>query len=80
MTYSNAISSAIKSERDDIHFEHKVVRNPLLCNGFFLKNKKNTADFTKLKFQINRKKWTQNVFVDNLSFCEKIVILKQIFD
>ena len=50
MTYSNAISSAIKSERDDIHFEHKVVRNPLLCNGFFLKNKKNTTDSTKLKF------------------------------
>lgn len=28
----NAISSAIKSYRDDIHFEHKVVSNPLVSN------------------------------------------------
>ena len=46
---SNAISSAIKPERDDIHFEHKVLsdyfqektmfENTLPSNGFFLKKK-----------------------------------------
>ena len=57
---SKAVSSAIKSERDDIHFENSVLKdhfqektmvgNALLSNGFFLKKKKNTTDFTKLKF------------------------------
>ena len=57
---NNAISSAIRSERDDIHFEHAVlkklfngktaVENELTSNGFFVKKQKKTTDFTKLKF------------------------------
>ena len=53
---NNAISSAIKFERDDIHFEHVVlkqhfnektaVENALTSNAFFVK--KNATDFTKL--------------------------------
>ena len=55
-----AVPTAIKTERDDIHVEHSVLENylqgktmvesALLSNGFFLKKKKNTTDFTKLKF------------------------------
>ena len=58
---NNAVSSAIKSECDDIHFEHDalkqhfkektVAENALVSNSFFLKEKKHTTDFTKLKFQ-----------------------------
>ena len=57
---NNAISSTIEPERDDIHFEHVVlkqhfiektaVENALTSNGFFVKKEKNATDFTKLKF------------------------------
>lgn len=56
---NNAVLSAIKSECDDINFEHAVfkqhfsektaVENALVSNGFLVKRKKAT-DFTKLKF------------------------------
>lgn len=49
------------SERDDVYFEHDLLRRhfkektdiekDLISNGFFLKKKKNNTDFTKLNFQ-----------------------------
>ena len=57
---NKAISSAIKSECDGIHFEHVVLKqhfsektaieNALISDDFFEKKKQKSTDFTKLKF------------------------------
>ena len=77
---NNVISPAIKFERDDIHFEHVVlkqhfnektaVENALISNGFFVKKTQ-----LILPNWFSLKKWRiQIMFVGILNLCEKIAI------
>ena len=63
----DAVSSAVKSERKDIYFEHYVmknhfqekimVENAIQSNGFSWKRKKKHSKLSDIKILVCRKQW-----------------------